>query len=416
MDRERKPRSAKSSAAVSRLPLVRPDFIDAFCEATKNLTSPTIFAKWGAIAAVAGALERKVWVHTMGSNLYPNMYIILVASPGLGKGEITWRIREMWQALDDHFVASSSVTKAAMMDELSEANRRWITHDPHNPVDHFNSLLLCSNELGVLLPSYENEFMNTLTDLWDCKDYSEKRRHRKSEPINIKKVQLNMLAACTPSYLMNLMPEGAWDQGFISRTILVFSGEYKKKSLFADYGRDTEEWASINEQMSIVANLYGEVKFTSESAALIDKFHMEIGDKTKPTHPKLHSYVMRRTSHLLKLSIVAAVSRSDDKIIEAEDYHRALDWLIEVERFMPDIFKAMATGGTGKVMEEAWYFIFQLHGKDQKPVMEHKLIQFLQERVPVHYIKQTIQMMEDGKMIQVKLTSVGNAYIPLGKR
>jgi len=416
MDRERKPRSTKPKKTAPRLSIARPDFVDSFCEAAKNLISPAIFSKWGAIAAVAGALERKVWVYTMNDNLYPNMYVILVSDPGLGKGVITWRIREMWQKLDDHFVASSSVTKAAMMDELAEANRRWITNDLHNPVEHFNSLLICSNELGVLLPSYDNEFMNALQDLWDCKDYSEKRRHRRSDPITIKKVQLNMLAACTPSYLMHMMPEGAWDQGFISRTILVFSGEYRKKSLFADYGGNSAEREFLQDQIASIANVYGEIKFTEKSAELTDNFHMEISERIKPTHPKLRAYTMRRSTHLLKLSMVASMSRSNEKIIQPEDYHRALDWLIEVEQFMPDIFKAVATGGTGKIMEDAWYFVFTMYAKSQKPVLEHKLIQFLQERVPVHYIKQTIQMMEEGKMLERSITKIGAAYIPLGKR
>jgi hypothetical protein len=365
---------------------------------------------------VAGAIERKAWVRTMGSNLYPNLYVVLVADPGVGKSEVTWRIRTMWQGLEDHFVASSSVTKASMMDELAQANRRWITHDANNPVEHFNSLLLCINELGVLLPAYENEFMNILTDLWNCKDYSETRRTRKTEPIDIEKTQLNMLAACTPSYLMHLMPEGAWDQGFISRTLLIFSGERQIRSLFADYTIDTSEREFIQDQLSCIANLYGEITFTDESANLIDHFHMKGGESSRPTHPKLHSYTIRRTEHLLKLCMVAAISRSNERVIQAEDYQRALDWLIEAEKYMPDIFKAMATGGSGKVMEEAWYFIFTIYAKEQKPIMEHRLIQFLQERVPVHNIKNTIEMMERGKMIEKRLTIGGTAYVPLGKR
>ncbi len=352
----------------------------------------------------------------MGSNLYPNMYVLLVADPGVGKGEVTWRIREMWKNLEDHFVASSSVTKASMMDELAAANRRWITHELLNPVEHFNSLLLCINELGVLLPSYENEFMNILTDLWDCKDYSESRRNRNIEPISISNVQLNMLAACTPSYLMHLMPEGAWDQGFISRTLLIFSGERQIRSLFADYEMDPAENEFLQEQLACISNIYGAITFTEESAKLIDYFHMEGNVVSQPTHPKLHSYAVRRTVHLLKLCMVVAISRSNELIIRPEDYQRALDWLIEAERFMPDIFKAMATGGSGKVMEEAWYFIFTMHAKEQKPILEHRLIQFLQERVPVHNIKNTIDMMEKGRMIERRLLTVGTAYIPLGKR
>lgn len=415
MDRQRRSRLTQPAKSPARL-LERPDFVEEFLRATENISSPEIFRKWGAIAAIAGALERKVWVRTLGSNLYPNLYVVLVASPGVGKSEVTWRVRDLWKKLEGYYVASSSVTKASLMDELAQANRRWITHNPENPVDHFNSLLLCINELGVLLPAYENEFMNSLTDLWDCKDYSETRRTRKNEPISIEKTQLNMFAACTPSYLMHLLPEGAWDQGFISRTILVFSGEMQKRSLFADYSADTTQQEFLQEQLGALSTLWGEMRFTEEAAELIDHFHMVAGDETKPAHPKLYSYAVRRTAHLLKLTMVASASRSNDLIIEAQDYRRAFDWLIEVERYMPDIFKAMATGGTGKVMEEAWYFLFQHYSKTQEPVPEHKLIQFLQERVPVHNIKNTIDMLEQGKAMEKRLTAKGTAWIPLGKR
>lgn len=311
-------------------------------------------------------------------------------------------------------MASTSVTKASLIDELAAANRRWITHSPENPVEHFNSLLLCINELGVLLPAYENEFMNVLTDLWDCKDYSERRRTAKIEH-EIKKSQLNMLAACTPAYLNQTLPEGAWDQGFMSRTMLVFTGERQKRSLFADNSIDGGELDMIRANLERIGNLYGEMKFTEGAARLIDHFHMTDGEP-KPDHPKLISYSIRRTVHLLKLCMIASVSRSDELRIREEDYQRALDWLFQIEAAMPEIFKAMAQGGTGKVMEEAWYYVFQVYAKEQKPVLVHRLIQFLQERLPVHHVQTTIELMEKGQMLEKRLTPAGVAYIPMGKR
>lgn len=61
------------------------NWIEGFMEYTDHLPSPELFRKWSAIAAVAAALERRCWVHTMGSNLYPSMYIVLVAPPGGGE-------------------------------------------------------------------------------------------------------------------------------------------------------------------------------------------------------------------------------------------------------------------------------------------------------------------------------------------
>lgn len=317
--------------------------------------------------------------------------------------------------MEDHYVASTSVTKASLIDELAAANRRWVTHSPENPVVHFNSLLLCINELGVLLPAYENEFMNVLTDLWDCKDYSEKRRTNKIEH-NIDKTQLNLLAACTPAYLNQTLPEGAWDQGFMSRTLMIFTAERQIRSLFSDTSVDNAEEEMLKQQLERIGNLYGEIKFTEGAAKLVDGFHMS-GGEPRPDHPKLVSYTIRRTVHLLKLCIVASMSRSDELLIRENDYERALGWLLEAEQAMPEIFKAMAQGGTGKVMEEAWHYLFTTYAKEkQQPIMLHRLIQFLQERVPVHNVQNTIDLMEKGKMIEKRLMPGGPAYIPLGKR
>jgi hypothetical protein len=393
---------------------VRTDWIDAFMAHTEQTSSPPLFRKWGAIATIAGALERKVWIRSLGSLLYPNFYVVLVGPPGVGKTEVTWRIRRLWESLDDHNIASTSVTKASLIDELAAANRRWVDPKAENPVTHFNSLLMCINELGVLLPAYENEFMNTLTDLWDCKHYSERRRTAKIE-IDIKSPQLNLVAACTPSYLMHVLPEGAWDQGFLSRTMLVYSGDRQLRSLFSEVHFDQEGYDQLENNLGQIANLFGELKFERAAAEAMDKFHLTDGEP-KPDHPKLLSYNIRRTVHLLKLCMVASVSRNNQLVITLEDFHRAYDWMTELERYMPDIFKAMSQGGAGKTMEEAWYFLFQTHAKEGKPVLKHRLINFLQERVPVHSIQPTIDMMEQGKMIEKRLTTAGDAYVPRGKQ
>jgi len=393
------------------------NFIELFEEYTSNISSPAIFRKWGAISLIAGALERKVWVVTRGSPVYPNLFVILAANPGVGKSEITWRVRQHWGQIEGHHLASSSVTKASMMDELAEASRRWVTNDPQNPVDSFNSLKICVNELGVFITAYDNEFISTMTDLWDCKDYSETRRSsKKKDPIQLAKVQLNMLAAGTPSYLNHMLPEGAWDQGFMSRTIIVFSGEIIKKSLFGDHGVDQSMAEQVQAELDRKANLYGEMGFTEESKDLLNNFLYTVADETAPQHPRLMAYNVRRVVHLLKLCMVASVCRSDELVIRAEDYQVALDWLLEAEATMPEIFKAMSQGGAGQVMNDAWYYLVQLYAKENSPILIHRLIQFLQERIPAHSIQSTIEMMEKGKMIEQRLTPAGQAFIPLGKR
>lgn len=388
-------------------------WIEKFVTHTSATSSPEIFRKWAAISCVAAALERKVWVTTAGSRLYPNLYTILCAPPGVGKTEVTWRVRELLASLDDLHLSPSSVTKASLIDELNDSDRRIVRVQDTPAVINFNSLMVCINELGVLIPAYDNEFMNTLTDLYDCKQYGEKRRTSKIQ-IQIDAPQVNILGACTPAYLNHTLPEGAWDQGFMSRTIIVYAGERIVRSLFSAPDMNEEEYEHLKDELAHIFELFGEFSFTPKAQELIDNWYLT-GCAPAPDHPKLVGYNQRRIVHLLKLCMVSAADEKRPEITEW-DFEHALTWLLEIEVYMPEVFKAMSAGGPGRIIEEAWHYIFTVYAKEQKPVSEHRIMQWLQERVPVHQVMQTIELMEKSKMIQQELTTAGKAYKPRGKK
>lgn len=381
---------------------------------TTALPSPHIFRKWGAISAVAGALERKVWMkmHKGRMTLYPNLYVTLVGPPGVGKTVAISEIQALWRKLPDHHVAPSSLTKAALIDTLNEAHRRIMRpHDTPNFLE-FNSLLIPSNELGVLIPQYENEFMNVLTDIYDCKLYHERRRGGDLN-IEIKSPQINFLAGTTPSYLNGVMPEGAWDQGFIARMFLIYSGENTTRSLFSS-GEDNEptdeELQALGRDLKDISELYGKMKFSEGAVAMAEHWHLLNGPPI-PTHPKLQHYNSRRTNqHIIKLAMVASASRSTDLIIEPEDFQTALNWLLEAEACMPDIFKSMASGGDSKAMELAWYQVMAYQTKHKCPMPDAILVTILGEMIPAHSVARVIELMVRSNMLKMEGTPGGPAY------
>ena len=387
-------------------------WIEAFVAHTSGTSSPEVLRKWAAISCVAGALERRVWVTTAGSKLYPNLYTILCAPPGVGKTEVTWRVREILSKLEDLHLAPSSVTKASLIDELNEADRRIVRVEDKNPVTNFNSLMICINELGVLIPAYDNEFMNTLTDLYDCKQYGEKRRTNKTN-IQIDAPQINLLGACTPAYLNHTLPEGAWDQGLMSRVIIIYAGERIVRSLFAYTEVNEEEKAALEDGAEKMFQMFGEFSFTPEAMQAIDAWHLA-GCPPAPDHPKLVGYNQRRTVHALKLCMVSAADQGRMEIT-SDDFERAIGWLFEAEVYMPEVFKAMSAGGPGRIMEEAWYYLSTTYSKEGAPILEARVFQWLQERVPASQVMQTLDLMEKSQMIKKSLTKAGNAYTPRGK-
>lgn len=394
------------------------NWIDGFDKYTSGLPSPNIFRKWGGILAIAGALERKVWITSNYGQLFPNMYCVFVAPAGVGKTVITKTVRKFWAQLDDHHTAPASVSKASLMDALRDAERKGVVTNGLGQGGfgqfNFNSLKILSNELGVLIPGYDNEFMNVLTDLYDGDSYSERKR---SATLNFKieNPQINLLAATTPSYLNNVMPEGAWEQGFISRVLLIYSGQTQVHPLFGEELKNEKLGKELAFDLNTVGKLYGAMEFEPDAAEAMQAWHMA-GGPPVPDHPRLVNYNTRRTAHLLKLCMVSSASAGESLTITLDNYTEALDWLIEAEMYMPDIFKAMTAGGDGRVIEDTWHFLYTIYVKEKKPILEGRAINFIQQRTPAHNVLKILEVMERGGLIKKELSVAGlYGIVPQGK-
>lgn len=372
------------------------NWIDSFMEYTDKLSTPEPFRLWTAISLIAAAMERKTWIENSVGKLFPNQYIFLIAPPGVGKTVMTSRAWRMLSQLSEHKLSSQSITRATMIEELDEAKR---FKQYSKGTMQFNALYICINELGVLLPEYETAMMNKLTDIYDGHPYSESRRNKKHSS-DIKSPIYNILAAGTPGYLSTILPEVAWEQGFMSRVILVYSGDTVRRSLFTKEVVDESLHRALVKDLKQIGNVCGEFRFDDGAAARLDAFYLGEDKATAPLHPKLQHYNTRRTAHLSKLMMIASVADSDDLVITETHYKAAFAWLTDVEAAMPQVFKAMNSGGDIQIIEEVWYYVYeQMAKRGVLGLPESAIIAFLSQRVPAEKIKWIFEVMRNGNLL-----------------
>ncbi len=97
--------------------------------------------------------------------------------------------------------------------------------------------------------------------------------------------------------------------------------------------------------------------------------------------------------------MIAAVDKSDQLILTRDDFNRAMNWLVEAEKYMEDIFKAsQSSDSSGKALEEIYHFILTNEGTDG--VAEHRITNFAKERIPIHSVLRTIEVMERSGQIK----------------
>lgn len=368
-----------------------------FLDYTEGIPSPDIFRLWSGIATLAGAMERRVWIETARSKLFPNLYTLLVAPPGVGKSQAIGHVNELWYAVKGLHVAPDNVTKPALIDAIGAASRKMVLSE--TGLMEFHSLLVASSEFGVLVPAHDLEFLNTLNHIYDNpRNYRENRRSMGDNQVDITNPQLNILGGTQPAYLANLLPEEAWGMGFTARVIMVYSSKAISVSLFKRQAPRSEEFKTLVSGLSKVAALYGAMTFTPECEHEIEAW-AEAGCQPVPDHSKLQNYVSRRILHVLKLCIVAAVS-AGSPVIDTQHFHRAREWLLLAESTMPDIFREMVGKSDVQVIDELHYFCWQLWVKEKAPVHVSRLIHFLSVRVPSEKIMRVIEVAEKANILE----------------
>ena len=394
------------------------NWIESYMDYTAGTGSPAIHRLWAAIAIVAGALERKRWVVTSKGRLFPNLYTLLVGEPGVGKSVQTDIVYRFWSDLSKsdscgHKVAVPSVTSATVIDELFDAKRRIVRPQEDPSVVEFNSLLIAVNELSVLLPSWDTAMLGKLTDLYDCKVYGERRRG-KGINFTIPNPQLNIISATTPAQLASFLPDGAWDQGFMSRMILIYSGEVVEFDLWtSEFRQEGRAYDALFKDLERIGSAFGPLHFSNDAAKAINEWQ-KAGGPPRPSHPRLIHYTTRRTAHLLKLCLAVAAS-CGGKQVELDHYNQALHYLLEAEKAMPDVFKAMTSGGDMEVIREAWHFAYEqfMSSAQQDPVPEGDILQFICSRTSAHNAPRVLSVMIQSGILQEELVNkVGRCYRP----
>lgn len=368
-------------------------WIESFVEHTDNLDSPLLFRKWSAILTIASTLEMKVWLRTT-SPIYPNLYIFIVGHPGTGKNRSIRVAKSFMAEIQDFHFAPTSVTGASLVDSLVEA-KRFVQRLPDPPLE-YNCLTITAEELTAFMHKYDDEMIGLLSAFYDPDPYAQSRRG-KDLRIKIRHPQINILSGTTPSNLIKLMPEVAWDQGFTSRVILVFSDE---RIIGDDFAQDRARELSKDmvHDLQVINSLRGEFQVTEEYRTAINNWR-QLGEPPQPTHPKLTHYNTRRKVHLYKLSMIAAIDRSNTLLLTKDDFNTALGWLVEAEINMPDIFKVGGVGADAKAMEEIVHFV---RVSDRgKGVPEYKINAFAQERVPIHSVQRVLEVLISARRIRV---------------
>lgn len=325
-----------------------PNFLDAYMEYHRDQFVPDKFHYWTGISVIGGAIERKAYLPwSKHLNFYPNLYILLVAKPAIGKSSVinpgVGMLKEVSNRMDSSGVKfiPSQVTEAKLIELMRHATTY---NDGSNIVKQCAGYYFAS-EASACLKDLYGGFIATITSFYDCDAHWEKATvGMGDETYNLVNICFNLIAGCTFDYLGKLITDDNIMGGFASRLTYVIQNEVvKRDSPFQNRGISSGnkiEREKLVQDLVAINSLTGQFTANEEFKARWEAWFPRF-DAERQALPseKLQALMARKSTTALKLCMILSASESNDLVLKAHHWDRAMELTNEVEKDLPGMLR-----------------------------------------------------------------------------
>lgn len=322
-------------------------FLVDYLNYTKEHESPEDFHAWVAMSLIGIAAGRNVWLDRGFYRIYPNLYVILIAESALLRksSAIKIGVNLLRESLGKgvNLFAQKVTTESFIhyLSEISKEKKRSIA-------------TVISDELAVTLGQCAKDpsLLHLLTSLYDNPDHFEYSTIIRGIEV-CDYVCLNMLAGSTPEWLKSSMPEDAIGGGFYSRLIPVNRTEAAHK---IPHPEDSITTASAEIRANLVNDLQamhcieGQFHWDAKAKQMFADWYCDYLEP-EGVNPYLRGYYGRKGDTIIKLAMLSSLSKSDNLMIQPQDFMFALRLIEDNEKHMTNIITKMGQSESGKELE-----------------------------------------------------------------
>lgn len=381
-----------------------PDWLDEFVENSKWGESPEYFYYWVGVGTIASALRRQVWLPMGTFHWFPNLYILLVAPPGVIQKSSTADLGlvQLLKKLPGIHFGPSTVTWQALYDAFAEVGETVDISDELQITQ--NALVINSSEFGITLNPKDTEMIDQLVHIWDGREMA--KRTRKDGLLIIPTPCLNMIACTTPAWIAENMPRYLIGGGLTSRMLFVYGDE---KVRYIAYPQDhipldfQERQGKLVRDLERISQLKGPFTLAPEAKKWgtdwYENFHKNEKHKLDPT--LIGGYIARKQTLVHKVAMVLSASEGNSKIITLPHLQKAVKAITSLEKDMPMVYSKIGLTKEANAGEQILAYIHRFNGSVSWTTL-------------YQYMHRTFPKVEDVEAILVGLIEAG--YINIDRK
>lgn len=302
-----------------------------YCDFSSGLEACTRFRFFTACCVLGAAINNKVWIHRGDSDLlpklFPNPWVLLLAPPGRGHktSTINMGVNILQQACPEVRLIADKITPEGLVKALSAPDsKEMVRIGPRDATG-----LVKAPELSVFFgkQTYNVGLVQLVTDLYDYREEWSSETIGRGKTV-LKNNCISVLGGSTPDWLQTMLPQDAFEGGFLPRFVIVempstyFKREPKPKK---PKGASLER---IVQGLRIFAQFRGEMSWTCEG----DECYVQYYKNLIPTGDKQHdAYMERSVEQVIRVAMLLAIAEGS---MQVGDHHMTkskelLDFLMQ---------------------------------------------------------------------------------------
>jgi hypothetical protein len=350
------------------------NWLESYMKYVEDTEPATVFHRWVAMSIVAAALQKKVCLSLGRLRVYPNMYVVLVADPGVArKTQAIDFGTKLLEAIPDIHTSADATSKEALLMDIEASQTDAIF--PDSTVLKHSSLTIISREFESFLgQKKENtKMLVLLTDLFDCKELPWKYRTKHSGSNEIPSIYLNLLAATTPDSIASCLPSSAIGGGLTSRILFIWARRRAKKCPRPEESPAIKELErKLIDDLAHISRITGRYEFSNHAGETWDAWYHKYDEDDQNRickDPSFAGWYSRKPMYILKLAQIIAASQSSKLVMEWEFIEEAIQLIESTEQSMSDVFRAVGRSAISSEVDTVLQII-----KNKKAISEENLM------------------------------------------